>query len=64
MQDFEDGSDVVNLAGLASVTDFDGVSALATEANGNVRIAFTEGTLVLRDVALSTLDAGDFDFVV
>ena len=64
VQDFEDGSDVVNLAGLASVTDFDGVSALATEANGNVRIAFTEGTLVLRDFALSTLDAGDFDFVV
>lgn len=61
--DFEPGLDQIDLQGIASLSDFAGVTAAATEVGSNLEIDLGNGnTLELISIGIADISAGDFLF--
>lgn len=60
IRNFEDGTDIFNLAGLKGFDDFEGFLKHARQRNGDVILSFGRDQLTIEDFSIAQLDASDF----
>lgn len=62
IMDFENGSDVINVASWTNVDDFADIQAIASKVGKDIVLTLGSDDLTLRDTKMSELDAFDFIF--